>query len=384
MASPPLLLCHTFKATSPSSVRVAIGAHIVEGQKHEMRAVLSTGEQATWVSRRKNRGHDRKLRWRIQRVDPAVTHVIPKEDIETLDVMFDQDVCFGEKQMTVVDKNHYSRAEYIVDSNDDLICFIHSAKECIRAFGKQCGRLCDTLKQVQRTAPNVKRSDAAFKSKTTGTYACIGHKASRNHQGIELSKFAKEKGVTYDNLVKMASYSEHLFCQELPFCFRRALYDAQTVVPWNTLTTGASSEESPCFFATLATAINYSSKTHKDKDFFLSSLQIHCLEDVDHNGAYKTDLPVAQHFVFAEYGFAVALRSGDCIIFNPQHFHCSSEKTDRYKDKDVFLTAFYIKSLVVGGNNNDLPLKKIQKQMYEEMKKEKNLQGEKQRKKAKC
>ena len=64
--------------------------------------------------------------------------------------------------------------------------------------------------------------------------------------------------------------------------------------------------------------------------------------------------PILCYFVFQEYNIAVALRQGDILIFDPSQWHCLSSciRTD---DEYLSLTC-YLKSRVVGLNDNQIPL----------------------------
>jgi len=64
------------------------------------------------------------------------------------------------------------------------------------------------------------------------------------------------------------------------------------------------------------------------------------------------DAAVAQHFCFPEFGYAIAVRPGDVIIFNPNCYHCISSKNDAYEGIPVHVTSFYLKTAHVGGNDN--------------------------------
>jgi hypothetical protein len=77
-------------------------------------------------------------------------------------------------------------------------------------------------------------------------------------------------------------------------------------------------------------------------------------DDIDQ---YKMDAEVSNYFVFPEQGIAVALlRPGDMLIFNPKYHHCLSSSTCAYQNKDIYSLLLYIKSAVVGRNNNSIPL----------------------------
>jgi hypothetical protein len=47
---------------------------------------------------------------------------------------------------------------------------------------------------------------------------------------------------------------------------------------------------------------------------------------------------------------------GDMMLFNPLYQHCLSSRTSFYKNKDIFSLSLYLKTAIVGKNDNTLPL----------------------------
>ena len=96
--------------------------------------------------------------------------------------------------------------------------------------------------------------------------------------------------------------------------------------------------------------------SHLDDDFFysLTTIASECglRQEVDR---YSMEAEVCNYFTFAEQGIAVALRPGDMLLFNPRYQHCLSSRTSFYQQKDVFCLSLYLKTAVVGGNDNSLP-----------------------------
>ena len=107
-------------------------------------------------------------------------------------------------------------------------------------------------------------------------------------------------------------------------------------------------------------SVNYDAPAHVDDDFLFSAHQLNAV-----GVPVKLMSEVAQHFCFPQYGFAIALRPGDIILFNPHVFHCLSEKTKAYNNVDVHVTTFYMKTAHVGKNNNSLPLTEPEKIYYD-------------------
>jgi hypothetical protein len=73
--------------------------------------------------------------------------------------------------------------------------------------------------------------------------------------------------------------------------------------------------------------------------------------------------------VFPTYGFAIPLRPGDHLLFNPLIFHGCSAKLDEYEDSDISLLAFYLKLATISGNDADkVGLTQLEDSLYEEYK----------------
>jgi hypothetical protein len=98
--------------------------------------------------------------------------------------------------------------------------------------------------------------------------------------------------------------------------------------------------------------------SHTDEDSFLSITT--GITNPMNGSHYEKDDPVVQYFVFPEVGFAVALRPGDVLVFNPLHFHSVLSQTEKGEKQDVYCLSFYLKTAVVVGNDNALPLSQLQ------------------------
>ena len=82
----------------------------------------------------------------------------------------------------------------------------------------------------------------------------------------------------------------------------------------------------------------------------MSMAQIHLKE----KDVYKIDDDVVVYFCFPTLGVAVPLRPGDFLLFNALIPHCVSSRCRQ--DNDIFSIAMYLKTFVVGMNNNQLPV----------------------------
>ena len=59
---------------------------------------------------------------------------------------------------------------------------------------------------------------------------------------------------------------------------------------------------------------------------------------------------ILQYFWFPGTGSAVGPRNGDLLLFNPTVPHCVSSRCTL--TEDVICTSFYLKTAIVGGNDN--------------------------------
>ena len=83
---------------------------------------------------------------------------------------------------------------------------------------------------------------------------------------------------------------------------------------------------------------------HDDKDYFLGAIMIVTREDM------QVQSEPRQFFCFPRKNCAVCLRNGDILLFNPRELHCLSTRV--CVDVDCIALSFYLKTAVVGGNDN--------------------------------
>ena len=69
------------------------------------------------------------------------------------------------------------------------------------------------------------------------------------------------------------------------------------------------------------------------------------------------------YFTFPGPGFSIALCPGDILIFNPQQHHSILSRCD--PSKPIWCTSLYLKNAVVGGNNNNQQLDRLEKRAME-------------------
>lgn len=257
---------------------------------------------------------------------------------------------------------------------------------------------------------NVKRGQAK-KMKPTQEW---GHHALRGSPGVGFSKLLRDHPWHAGRAKKLCMRLEKVVATLVPFTdLMRISCVRDTVAPFDTLVDtidkkkdsgGDNAKEvgkSSGIFATQTATVDYISAAHKDCDFFYSVLTCRVVNNLSSVRKYRFDpdgsfkyrdrrraacvgagkaaiaesredaavvnamneqwfSPIAHYFVFPSHGVAVGIRPGDMVIFNPMHHHCCSLKKVAYKDNPVFLSAFYLNTAVVGGNDNGVELTELQ------------------------
>jgi hypothetical protein len=153
----------------------------------------------------------------------------------------------------------------------------------------------------------------------------------------------------WDIIANSLKRSEHAFYSFAGTEAVRHIHDAGETVPWERIM--YSDERMDCvkIFNGIAFCVNVYLCAHIDHDFTFSVIQVH-VDNVD----YKIDNNIVCYFGFPRLGVAVALKPGDFLLINALEYHClSSRCTD---DVDILCVSSYLKTAVVGGNDNKRPL----------------------------
>ena len=117
----------------------------------------------------------------------------------------------------------------------------------------------------------------------------------------------------------------------------RFISDARDLVKYKVMKSSGGGA-SPTIFSSIGMGKNATLSAHIDSDFFFSLTTI-LLKDYD--PARDADRIIG-YFVFPDARKSVALRHGDCLLFNPRVMHSISS---RVEEKDtVYTLSLYIKT----------------------------------------
>jgi len=188
-------------------------------------------------------------------------------------------------------------------------------------------------------------------------YGTFGQHVQQGRHGVRLKNISDDQSANYTKLKKFLSRIEHITKQYIPSPILRGLAKAREKLRWSGMGSEKKEERSDGIWASLATSYNYISAVHTDKDFFLCAISPSCSHDdcLNASGKYINDIPTAIHFCLPDFGYAIAMKPGDILLFNPLQKHSVSMREEFYEDKTVFVTSFYLKSGVVSGNDNTPP-----------------------------
>jgi len=108
-------------------------------------------------------------------------------------------------------------------------------------------------------------------------------------------------------------------------------------------------------YSAFASGMNAYLNAHTDSDFTLGAVSLHTKH------SYQYDDGILGYFVFPLRSLAVPLRQGDLLFFDSKEPHMLSS---RCKNEDnIYAVSLYLKSNIMGLNNNSLPLSSDQQYM---------------------
>lgn len=195
-------------------------------------------------------------------------------------------------------------------------------------------------------------------------YACVGSATIKNEKGCRPlhNVMAKLKEEVQSILIQHVRSVERLFEKYMETSVISNVREGIKLVNAPLLQNTAGEEAS--IYQSFAVGRNIYLSCHIDKDFIYSAATVVHREVKDEVIAY---------FNFPRLGLAIPLKPFDVLFFNPNEPHMISSRC--HDDDDVFCLSFYLKTALMGGNNNDLELTveqkeclKVYEQIFEETK----------------
>ncbi len=211
-----------------------------------------------------------------------------------------------------------------------------------------------TRTPLQRGGARRISGDGVFEGRPM--YSSLGVQVSRFGGVLERSpQYASLSDEHWRTIIKMTRRAEYALESFADTPVLRQLDAAKALVDFNTLSTNHISVK---YFGAIAFGRNLFLSCHTNEDFTLSVTQVF-LKGSDSYAA--TDRVVA-FFCFPTLGIAVPMRPGDYIIFNATLPHSILSRC--YCSDDIMCVSYYLKSMVVGKNDNGIPLSPAPDQIY--------------------
>lgn len=211
----------------------------------------------------------------------------------------------------------------------------------------------DKMTSKSKHVPRGKGKTLCFPDKKA-KYSCPGVFPLRGGPGIGFRQTAGSVSVEEQNLLEVFfSRTEKIMYQYIPSKYVRGIHLAKNMLQVPNFCSGNKDQ----LFGSAAFGKRVFLTSHRDDDTFFSVVTVIGKHDPTLNG------DILCYFTFAEYGLAVALRSGDVLVFNPRVHHCVTSPVS--DTSDYFCFSFYMKTSVVGGNDNSKPINCVERQLID-------------------
>lgn len=190
-------------------------------------------------------------------------------------------------------------------------------------------------------------------------YACVGPQVSRNSLKVHDHPSFMDKLPMHhwESLLWLMRRAEEAFKTIADHQVISHIHFAKNAVPFKTFVMNRENSNSAKFFGGIAFGTNVFLRCHTDQDFTMSMSQVF----VKGKPHYHLDDDVIVYFCFPTLGVAVPLRPGDYLLFNPLIPHCISSRCKQ--EDEIMCVSMYLKTAIVGLNDNLLPLTPLQERL---------------------
>jgi hypothetical protein len=210
---------------------------------------------------------------------------------------------------------------------------------------------CEKLKKTSLVRSDRKRIFGNYGTKVM--YTCAGVQVSRRSKMVlEAAPYMETlPRLHWRVLMRSMIMAERCFEAIGDSVVLSHIHHAKSAAPFQTMKLPHNNLTSPLkYYGGIAFGCNVFLQCHTDADYTMSMAQIH-LKDKD---TYHINDDIVVYFCFPTLGVAVPLCPGDYLLFNALIPHCASSRC-RHNDS-IMCVSMYLKTAVVGINNNDLSL----------------------------
>ena len=193
-------------------------------------------------------------------------------------------------------------------------------------------------------------------------YICIGAYPCRGEKGVESTHYSmKAVSVQTRNILqKYLSGVENSFKEFASLEEKDMMEEAIQLIKPPLFSAGLKDVEGPVatihnqqhrkssIYGAIAAGKNVYLNIHCDKDFVTCATSVHVAKQ------YHVDENSVIYFAFPRLGICIPLRPGDILFFNPNEPHAVSSRKNG--DNDVYCLSLYLKSSLMGLNDNSIRL----------------------------
>ena len=162
----------------------------------------------------------------------------------------------------------------------------------------------------------------------------------------------------WKGLIKLIQKGEHLLIRYLDSGILQGFPSASRFGNFATMPGPPGTHKNASIYGAIASGQNMFLSSHMDEDFFYSVVTVQT--EKSDGSLYSMRDDICYYFVFTEYHVAVALHTGDVLLFNPVAYHSVMALVN--PQNEVWHCSLYLKMGVVGKNDNSMPLTELEKE----------------------
>jgi hypothetical protein len=199
----------------------------------------------------------------------------------------------------------------------------------------------------------------AFQEGSSNKYLTLGIFPLQNACGTGIRSLKELKAHHHDAIFCYVKNCETVALNAMSTTVVRGVSLGKQMFPFPTFP-GVERDQKTCIYHSIATESNVFLNSHKDVGSFYGVVTN---LEADKSKLFSLDNAVTSYFTFPTLGFAVALRPGDVLYFNPTIYHSVLSRCD--PQKNIWCTSLYTKNTVVGGNDSSVTLDFYQKEVMD-------------------
>ena len=193
-------------------------------------------------------------------------------------------------------------------------------------------------------------------------YCNMGAQACRAGRGVREYSYHRDSmpEEQWDFIVEMMQRTEDALASFVTSDVLGQINHARSLLQFKTMAPASAGHLQPNkIFSGIAFGKNVHLSCHTDQDYTVSITSVHL-----HGHQYGLHDRIVAYFCFPRLGVAVALRPGDVLVFNPSEPHAISSRC--HADDNLLCVSMYLKTAIVGLNDNSICLTASQEKLKNE------------------